>query len=161
MSDQNTNQPGQTEPSEQRDADAEALGDAGKRAIAAERDARKVAEKGVADLTARLESFEQELQEARTAAATATENAAKASTEALRWKTVAAHKIDVEDAEVFITGGDEESITRQAERLAGLAVKVDPGPTTPKPDATQGASGEPAASSTAAQFAAAVEGTFN
>ena len=42
----------------------------------------------------------------------------------------------------IITGADEATLTRQAERLADLAKAA---PTTPKPDRTQGGSGEPAA----------------
>ena len=53
--------------------------------------------------------------EARTAAEQA---AAQAQAEALRWKIAAKHQITDEDAELFLTGTDEETLTKQAERLS-------------------------------------------
>lgn len=38
--------------------------------------------------------------------------------EALRWRIAAKHGISDEDAELFLTGSDEETLTKQAERLA-------------------------------------------
>lgn len=152
-----------TEPTVERDAD---LGEAGKKALEAERAARKAAEREAADYKGRLEAAETAHAAALTAAQAALTEAqgaaATANLESLRWKAAATHKLDVDDVSVFLTGADEDVISQQAERLAALASKGETqGPTTPKPDATQGATGEPAATSTGAQFAAAVESAFN
>ena len=121
----------------------EALGEPGKKALAAEREARKAAEKSAADLAAKLKEIEaaqmSDLERAQAAAKEYQEAAAKASSEALRWRIAAKHGISDEDAEVFLTGADEDTLTRQAERLSALSTAG--GPPTPKPDATQGARG--------------------
>lgn len=52
----------------------------------------------------------------RIAALESETNAARA--EALRFKVATKHGISDEDAELFLTGSDEETLTRQAERLA-------------------------------------------
>lgn len=56
------------------------------------------------------------------------------ATEALRWRIAAKHGISAEDAELLLTGADEESMTRQAERLAASAST----PGAPRPDPSQG-----------------------
>lgn len=47
-------------------------------------------------------------------------DAADARTEALRFRIASRYKVSDEDAELFLTGTDEETITRQAERLTGI-----------------------------------------
>ncbi len=84
-----------------------------------------------------------ELEKAQKAAADAAEQVARAQAEALRWRIAARHGISDEDAETFLTGTDEESLTRQAQRLAALAENTSP--TTPRPDRTQGGQGNPPA----------------
>ncbi len=79
-----------------------------------------------------------ELEKAQAATQAAAQEAAAAKAEALRWRIAAKHGITDEDAETFLTGADEESLTRQAERLAAVAQST---PTTPKPDLTQGGQG--------------------
>jgi hypothetical protein len=65
----------------------------------------KEAQKSEADKQAeRLAALEKEAQAARI--------------EAMRFKVAAKHGIADEDAELFLTGSDEETLTRQAERLA-------------------------------------------
>lgn len=119
------------------------LGDAGKRALAEERKARKAAEKEKGDLATRLKEFEDrdksELEKASEAwkSAEAERDAAKA--EALRLRTAIKHGISDEDAELFLTGTDEETLTRQAERLAERITSSTP--RAPKPDPSQGARG--------------------
>jgi hypothetical protein len=57
--------------------------------------------------------------------------------EALRFKIAAQFSIDDEDAELFLTGSDEETLTKQAERLQKR--NEDAGkPRSPRPDPTQG-----------------------
>lgn len=48
-------------------------------------------------------------------------DAEKARTEAMRFKVASKYGIGDEDADLFLTGSDEESLTRQAERLAARA----------------------------------------
>lgn len=47
--------------------------------------------------------------------------ASEARRDALRFKVASKHGISDEDADLFLTGSDEETLTRQAERLAGRA----------------------------------------
>ena len=47
----------------------------------------------------------------------------EARQEALRWRIAAKHGISDEDAQLFLTGTDEESLTRQAARFVELAPK--------------------------------------
>ena len=126
--------------------DVAELGEGGQKALKAEREARKAAERAAADLQSQLEQIQQsqmsDLERAQTQARTYEEAATKAQAEALRWRIAAKHGISDDDAETFLTGSDEASLTRQAERLASLATTA---PTTPKPDRTQGGSGEPPA----------------
>lgn len=102
-----------------------ALEDAGKKALTAERRARAAAEKEAKALKARIEEFEAEKlsKEEKSAkeAADARSEAEQARAEALRWRIAARHGISDEDAELFLTGSDEETLTRQAERLTERA----------------------------------------
>jgi hypothetical protein len=83
-----------------------------------------------------------ELERAQAATAEAQKAAEQAAAEALRWRIAAKHGISDDDAETFLTGTDEASLTRQAERLSAIAAVT---PATPKPDLTQGGSGNPPA----------------
>ncbi|WP_143203963.1 hypothetical protein [Streptomyces kebangsaanensis] len=64
---------------------------------------------------------------------TAEKDAAAARSEALRWRIAARHQISDEDAEIFLTGGDEETLTRQAARL--VALRTPPQPSADPPPA--------------------------
>lgn len=125
---------------------AEALGDPGKKALSEERAARKAAEKANADLQAQLDEIRKsqmsDLEKAQTTAQEFQKAAEKSAAEALRWRIAAKHGISDEDAETFLTGTDEATLTKQAERLSALNT---PGPATPKPDRSQGGSGQPPA----------------
>ena len=131
----------------------EQLGEAGVKALQAERKARAAAEKQASQLAQQIKEFEQsqlsDLEKAQTTAREYQEAAERSAVEALRWRTAAKFGINDEDAEVFLTGADEETITRQAERLSALAQK----PSVPKPDPTQGARGTSKPPTTAEQFA--------
>lgn len=59
-----------------------------------------------------------EIEKAVEARTKAEQAAAQAAAEALRWRIAAEHGISVEDAELFLTGTDEETLTKQAQRLA-------------------------------------------
>lgn len=86
----------------------------------------------------------------------AAQRAARAEAEALRWRIAAKHGISDEDAELFLTGSDEETLARQAERFKELAVKPSKGTHVP------GVGNQPAPPSIAEQIAAAeAAGDFN
>lgn len=108
----------QLEPEQQGEPQLE---DAGKKALTAERRARAAAEKELKALKSRIEEFEAEKlskeEKAAKEAAEAKAEADEARREALRWRIAAKHGISDEDAELFLTGSDEETLTRQAERL--------------------------------------------
>jgi hypothetical protein len=118
-------------------AEDETLGEGGKKALKAEREARTKAERQAAELQAKLDKIEaanmSDLERAQKEAADAKEAAAKATTDALRFRIAAQHGISDEDAELFLTGEDADTLTKQATRLKERT------PTSPKPDPTQGA----------------------
>lgn len=83
----------------------------------------------LAELEDAQKSEQQRLQEA---AEKATRDAAEARQEALRWRYASAHGISPEDAETFLTGADEETLQRQAARLAALRTPA-PAPAAAEP----------------------------
>lgn len=109
-----------TPPAEQEQVEP-ALEDAGKKALIAERRARAAAEKEAKALKARLDEIEKEKlskeEKAAREAADAKAEAEQARQEAMRWRIAARYGISDEDAELFLTGSDEDTLTRQAERL--------------------------------------------
>lgn len=146
MSEQNTESTSEATEQGATPKDVADLGEGGQKALRAEREARKAAEKAAADLQAQLSQIQQsqmsDLERAQAQAQANAEAASKAQAEALRWRIAARHGISDDDAETFLTGSDEATLVRQAERLAALATTA---PTTPKPDRTQGGTGEPPA----------------
>jgi hypothetical protein len=97
---------------------------------------------------------EQERQAARLAELE--DEAKRARSEALRFKIASKFGVSDEDADLFLTGTDEETLTKQAERLA-LRNEEAGKPRAPRPDPNQGRQSGGSAS-TADQFAAAVGG---
>lgn len=132
----------------------EQLGEGGIKALQAERDARKAAEKAASELQAKIDALNAEklsdLEKAQLEAKQADERAAKAERDALRFKYAAKHGISEEDAELFLTGDTEEAVSAQAERLAA---RNHAAPNTPKPDLTQGGNGVSTPGSTGEMFA--------
>lgn len=143
-----TPDPQQGEPAKSED---KPLGENGERALQAERDARKAAEKTNAALQKQLDDIAAanltELERAQKAAKDAEENAAKASAEAMRLRVAAKHGISDEDADLFLTGTDVDTLERQAARL------VERTPNGPKPDPSQGAKGGASKGTPADSFA--------
>jgi hypothetical protein len=135
----------------QTQGDPAELGDAGKKALDAERTARKAAEKAAADMKAQLDQINQAnesaVEKAQREAKEAQEAATKATAEALRFRVAAKHGISDEDAELFLTGSDAETVERQA---AALVART---PTGPRPDPSQGAKGTAGAKTPADSFA--------
>lgn len=153
MSETTTTEPKPTEPpaATQVPASDDALGEGGKKALDAERTARKAAEKAAADFKAQLDTLtqanESAVEKAQREATEAKEAAAKATTEALRFRVAAKHGISDEDADLFLHGADAETLERQA---AALVART---PTGPKPDPSQGAKGSAGAKTPADSFA--------
>lgn len=79
--------------------------------------------KANADAAKRLADIEEanktEAQKLEAQLAAATGDAASARAEALRFRIASKFKIGDEDADLFLTGTDEATLTKQAERLAG------------------------------------------
>lgn len=124
--------------------ESQELGDGGKKAIQAERDARKAAEKANAELAAELKKFKDaQMSDLERAQKEASDNAAELArlrSENTRNK-VAIDKGVPADLVEFLTGDTEGDIAAKADLL--LARLNTPG--TPKPDPSQGAKGEAAA----------------
>jgi hypothetical protein len=123
-----------TEPVEsesQPQSDSETLSDPGKKALAEERRRASAAEKTAKALQVRLDALEAEKlskeEKALKDAADAAERATRAEAEALRWRIAARNGISDEDAELFLTGSDEETLSRQAERFKELSFKPSKG----------------------------------
>ena len=74
--------------------------------------------------------------------------------EAMRWRVAAKHGVSEDDVELFLNGTDEETLTKQAERLSQSSTHA------PKPDSAQGKrnNGEV---STRQQAAASLGSLFN
>jgi len=123
--------------------DDKPLGENGEKALKAERDARKAAETSAASLQKQLDEIAAanltELERAQQSATEATATAETAMKEALRLRVAAKHGINDEDADLFLTGSDQETVERQA---AALVARTSAGP---KPDLSQGAQGNPLA----------------
>lgn len=119
-------------------APAQELGDGGLKALQAERDARKAAEKSAAELSARLKEFEDsklsELEKAQNAAAESAAELAKLRKDNIR-NTVALSKGVPADLVEFLTGDTEDEVAAKADLLISRLGA----PGTPKPDPSQGA----------------------
>lgn len=131
------------------------LGENGEKALKAEREARAAAEKSAAALQKQLDDIAaanlSDLEKAQKAAKDAEEAAAKATSEALRLRIAAKHGISDEDADLFLTGSDLETVEKQAVALAArTATGTTPGP---RPDLSQGAKGDAATGDPARDFA--------
>lgn len=162
MADQPTTTPAPSATAEPPKADAppasppkadEPLGDGGKKALEAEREARKQAEADLADLRKNFEGFQAKLSEAfgvKSATGDGDDAVSQLQQqlntmqhETAVYRLAAQHEItDEVDLELLKSATDEAAMTKLAERLAAKAAA----PGTPKPDATQGGgSGTPPA----------------
>lgn len=118
------------------------LGEPGKKALDAERAARKAAEKAAADALARVKQFE-DAQKSETERLTEQleqfkAQAAKAEAETLRLRVAADTGLSA-DLHEFLTGGDEESLRAQAQKLMAATATPTADPRRPVPDPSQGA----------------------
>jgi hypothetical protein len=123
------------------EAGTEQLGEGGVKALQAEREARKAAEKATAELAAKLKQFEDanlsELERANKAAAEAAAELAQLRTENARKQVALDRGLPVDMIE-FLTGDTEEEMAAKADKL--LARLSTPG--IPKPDPSQGATSQ-------------------
>ncbi|MFB8368578.1 hypothetical protein ACFC25_04350 [Pseudarthrobacter sp. NPDC055928] len=149
MSEDNTTTADASEDAE--GTDTPDLGDAGQKAIKAERDARKAAERTAADLAAKLKNIEDaslsDLERAQSAAAEAAQELAALRIENVR-NRVALTKGVPADLIEFLTGSTEEEVAAKADIL--IARLNTSG--TPKPDPSQGAKGSTTKKSTGDMF---------
>lgn len=136
------------------------LGDAGKKALDAERKRATAAEREAKALKARLDQIEaanlSDLDKAKKAAADAEARLAEYEMTTLRQR-VALSKGLPADLVDRLRGTTEDELAADADALLAL-VKA---PTTPKPDPSQGARGGSPSTTTADQFAATVNGLFS
>lgn len=97
--------------------------DAGRRALAAERERASQAEKRAADLDARLRAIEDkdktDLERASARVAELEQSYAEEQKQRLRLQVATEHRIPAEDL-VLMTGANEQELTAQAERIAAL-----------------------------------------
>lgn len=125
-------------PAEAPAVESQELGDGGKKAIQAEREARKAAERTATELAAKLKSFEDaNLSELERTKKAAEESAAELATlrkENIRASVALTKGVPVDLIE-FLTGDTEEAVAAKADLL--MARLNTPG--TPKPDPSQGA----------------------
>lgn len=110
--------------------------------------------KANADAAKRLAEIEEaqktEAQKAADRLAEAEKAAEDAKREALKFKVAAKFQISDDDADLFLTGSDEETLTKQAERLAGReAERKQNGNVSPR----EGNNPKPGEGSSEAQFA--------
>lgn len=127
------------------------LGDAGQKAIKAERDARKAAERTAAELAAQLKSFEDanlsELERTKKAAEESAAELAQLRVENIRTR-VALEKGVPSDLIEFLTGSTEDEVAAKADTLMARIGSSG----TPKPDPSQGAKGNTQKKSTGDMF---------
>ena len=117
----------------------DSLGEGGKKALEAERAARKEAERAAADLAAKVKEFEDaqksEAERTAEALAEAQTRAAKAEAEALRLRVAAETELPA-DLHEFLSGDTEDELRAKAEKLKAATAA---GVRRPQPDPSQGA----------------------
>lgn len=127
------------------------LGEGGEKALKAERERASKAEKSAAALQKQLDDINaanmSEIEKAQKDAADARAELTQAKADAARYRVAAANGISDEDAELFLTGTDEETLLKQALRLKERIS------TDPKPDLSQGGKGKPATGTPEQDFA--------
>jgi len=135
----------EAKPEAQGDPANEVLGEGGMKALQAERDRAKELEKQLTATTARLTEIERatetEAQRLQREAQEAREALPVGITAAFRDAAIAFGGIDSEDAELFLTGSDVDTLKKQAARLVERTAPA----SGPRPDPTQGGSGTPLA----------------
>lgn len=136
---ESTNEPTKAAETTQGDPATDQLGEGGKKALQAERERAKELEKALNAATAKLGEIERanetEAQRLQREAQEAREALPAGITAAFRDAAVTFGGIPAEDAELFLTGTDVDTLKKQAARL------VERTPTSPMPDLSQGGKG--------------------
>lgn len=134
--------PPATEPTAEPKGDAEPLGEAGKKALAAEREQRKAAEKELAKYR-KAEQDKVEADKSETEKRTAAEQRADAAELRATRLEVAAEKGLTAAQAKYLSGDDREALEKKADEILAdfPAAAVKPSGT-PKPDPSQGPRGE-------------------
>lgn len=149
----NTTDPATEQQTQGDPAEAPELGEGGKKALDAERNARRAAEKQAAEFKAQIDAINQAnesaVDKAQREANEAKEAATKATADALRFRVAAKHSISEDDADLFLTGTDEATLEKQAARLVERTPSTS---TAPRPDLTQGGNGGAGATDKASLF---------
>ena len=147
--------PTETTPDQTPDnaAAEETLNEGGVKALRAERDARKAADARVKDLEAQVAALSVSLDETKTAATVAAEqaDATVAELQAKLARVEVIHSMNVPDALAdFLQGSNTEELTASAEKLLAAipapapASDAAPAPLAMRPDPSQGGTPEPA-----------------
>lgn len=111
------------------------------KAMSRETEKKATANKAAADELAQIKDAQKSVEQRQAEElARFREEAVQARTESLRWRIAATHGISAEDAELFLTGRDEDTMTAQATRLAAKLATPAPKPEL-KPDLSQGPRG--------------------
>lgn len=155
-----------TEPSKAEAPKADQLGEGGKRALEAEREARKELERQLSQMRDGLAQVFGQKASGKASTddvlSSLSEQVSEMKRENAVLRVASANGItDQEDIDLLRSATDEDAMTRLAGRLAAKANGADAKPGTPKPDLTQGSKGEPIKGSTADQFASAFKDVFN
>jgi hypothetical protein len=135
------------------DKATDALGDAGKKALAEERTARKAAEAELAKYRKaeqeKADADKTELQKAADRAVAAEEKATAAELKALRLEVASAKGLTAGQAKRLVGANREELEADAEDILANFPVKpAEPDKKTPAPDPSQGSKGDPKSRST-------------
>lgn len=138
MSEATTTQPTEPETRAQGDPADEPLGEGGLKALQAERERAKELQKQLEAASTRLAEIERQnetaLERAQREALEAREALPQGITAAFRDAAVTFGGISAEDADLFLTGTDVDTLKRQAARLVERTTTS----SGPKPDMTQG-----------------------
>ena len=153
------NEPNESQGGQQGEPADKPLGENGEKALRAERERAKELEKQLSAASTRLSEIERAnesaIEKAQREAKEAQDALPTGITAAFRDAAVTFGGIDAEDADLFLTGSDVETLKKQAARLVNRT------PAAPKPDPSQGGKGTTAKGSTADQFAAAISDALN
>jgi hypothetical protein len=144
-----TNQPAEDPKAQQKQGDPadgdKPLGENGEKALKAERERAKELEKQLNAATSRLTEIERAnetaLEKAQREATEAREQAQQAAVEALRFR-IAAETGITDNVDLILTAADEETMRRQATLWGSRQSDT---PAGPRPDLTQGGTGQPPA----------------
>ena len=144
-------------------SDSEVLGEGGKKALQAEREARTAAEKRLSEVEASLQSA-LDAHSVKVADLEEQVKSAQGETAAVsleRDRVLVAYKANLPaDLVPFLRGESVEELETSAQTLSEHVVR-EQGVGVPKPDLSQGAKGEAVSASTAEQFAAAIDAALS